>query len=136
MLDRSGQPCETYHSGDSITFRFHGRADSAIPRPVFRLEVHTTLGLVIGGANTRYHGHDVASLEGSFIVDYRIDRLMLVPGAYDISATLFDFDLKDPFDVRHRFQRFYVELGSPPDIDGVTSLGGQWSASFLPGSPA
>jgi ABC-2 type transport system ATP-binding protein len=135
MLDRSGQPCHTFHSGDTAIFRFHGRANSAIPQPVFRLEVHNTHGMVIGGANTRYHGHHVESLEGSFVIDYRVDHLMLVPGAYDISATLFDFDLKDPFDVRHRFQRFYVELGSPPDIDGVTSLGGRWSASFFPGAP-
>ena len=127
MLDRSGEPVETLLTGDAITFRIHVRAESHIAPPVFRLEVHNTHGMVIGAANTRYHGMSIDMPEGRFTIDYKIDRLLLVPGAYDISATLFDFDLKDPYDVRHRFQRFFVEFGSPPDIDGFTSLNGRWS---------
>ena len=56
---------------------------------------------------------------------------MLVPGAYDISATLFDYDLRDPYDARHRFQRFFVEYGSPPDVDGFVSLGGRWAGDVF-----
>ena len=127
MLDRSGEPIESLHTGDAITFRIHARADERIEPPVFRLEIHNTHGMVIGGANTRYHGMNLDMPGGMFTIDYEIDHLLLVPGAYDVSATLFDWDLKDPYDVRHRFQRFFVEFGSPPDLDGFTSLGGRWS---------
>jgi ABC-2 type transport system ATP-binding protein len=132
MLDRYGEPVSTVHTGDAITLRIHARSEDPIEQPVFRLEFHNTHGMVIGGANTRYHGLPIDSIDGAFTIDYEIDRLMLVPGVYDISATLFDYDLKDPYDVRHRFQRFYVELGSPPDTDGFTSLGGRWTPSLRP----
>ena len=127
MLDRSGEPIESLHTGDAITFRIHARAEHRIEPPVFRLEIHNPHGMVIGGANTRYHGMNLDMPGGMFTIDYEIDHLLLVPGAYDVSATLFDWDLKDPYDVRHRFQRFFVEFGSPPDLDGFTSLGGRWS---------
>ncbi|HUP73221.1 MAG TPA: ABC transporter ATP-binding protein [Acidimicrobiales bacterium] len=137
MLDRNGSPIEACHTGDAITYRIHARAQQPIEQPVFRLEIHNTHGMVIGAANTRYHGINLDMPAGSFTIDYQIDHLLLVPGTYDISATLFDYDLKDPYDVRHRFQRFHVAVGSPPDFDGVTSLGGQWSESALvPKSPA
>jgi ABC-type polysaccharide/polyol phosphate transport system ATPase subunit len=127
MLGRNGEPIESLQTGDTITFRIHARAEERIEPPVFRLEIHNTHGMVIGGANTRYHGMNLDMARGRFTIDYEIDHLLLVPGAYDISATLFDWDLKDPYDVRHRFQRFFVEFGSPPDTDGFTSLGGKWS---------
>jgi hypothetical protein len=122
-----GEPVDTVQTGGALTFRIYARAEQRIEPPVFRLEIHNTHGMVIGGANTRYQGMNLDIPEGSFTIDYQIDHLLLVPGAYDISATLLDWDLKDPYDVRHRFQRFFVEFGSPPDIDGFTSLGGRWS---------
>jgi ABC-2 type transport system ATP-binding protein len=131
MLDRNGSPIDACHTGDAITYRIHARADQPIEQPVFRLEIHNTHGMVIGAANTRDHGINLDMPKGFFTIDYQIDHMLLVPGTYDISATLFDYDLKDPYDVRHRFQRFYVAVGSPPDFDGVTSLGGQWSESAL-----
>ena len=135
MLDRQGQPVTTLHTGDKLVFRWHCRADERIEQPVFRLEFHNTHGMVIGAANTRYHSLPVEEIDGSFTVDYEIERLMLVPGSYDISATIFDYEHKDPYDVRHRFQRLQVEFGSPPDIDGFVSLGGRWVGDvFLPKS--
>jgi ABC-2 type transport system ATP-binding protein len=131
MLDRQGEPVATVHTGDRVVFRWHCRAEEHIDQPVFRLEFHNTHGMVIGAANTRYHGLPVDSIDGTFTIDYEIDRLMLVPGAYDISATLFDYDLRDPYDARHRFQRFFVEYGSPPDVDGFVSLGGRWSGDVF-----
>jgi hypothetical protein len=131
MLDRHGNPVTAVHTGDKLVFRWHCRADERIEQPVFRLEFHNTHGMVIGAANTRNHGLPVDTIEGEFVVDYEIDHVMLVPGAYDISATIFDYDHKDPFDVRHRFQRLWVELGSPPDVDGFVSMGGHWSGSVF-----
>lgn len=131
MLDRHGEPVTTVHTGDKMVFRWRCRADEPIEQPVFRLEFHNKHGMVIGGANTRYHDRRVDLVDGSFTLDYEIEHLMLVPGVYDISATLFDYDLKEPFDARHRFQRFYVEFGSPPDLDGFVSLGGAWTGDVF-----
>jgi ABC-2 type transport system ATP-binding protein len=136
MLDRRGEPVSILHTGDKVTFRWHCRADEPIEQPVFRLEFHNKHGMVISGSNTRYHDHSVDLIQGSFTIDYEIDRFLLVSGTYDISATLLDYDLKEPYDARHRFQRFYVEFGSPPDLDGFVSLGGRWSSEVFNPKPA
>ena len=93
MLDKTGATATNFTNGDPITFRLHFHTDRRIEMPVFRLEFHNTHGMVIGGSNTRQHELFVDAIDGSYTVDYVIDRLMLVPGSYDISATLFDFEL-------------------------------------------
>ena len=136
VLDGDGNSVTGLRTGDAVTFRFHCFADAEIPNPVFRLEVHNTHGMVIGAANTRYHHVLVERVAGEFTVDYHVDRFLLVPGPYDLSATIFDWDCKDPYDVRHRFQRIFVDGGSPPDTDGFVSLGGSWTAPVAHKAPA
>ena len=48
------------------------------------------------------------------MVDLTVDRLMLLPGTYDISASLYDYAIVHPFDFRQRAVRFDVDAGDPP----------------------
>ena len=131
ILNKDGLPTDTVLSGDAVTFRMEVSAEAAIENPAFRLEFHNPHGMVLAGSNTRYHSLATPTLVGKQRIDYHIDELRLLPGAYDLSATIFDLDDSDPYDVRHRFKRFYVELGSTIDFDGFVSLGGQWSSPVL-----
>jgi hypothetical protein len=99
---------------------------------VWRLEFFTVHGALIAAANTRVHGQVPDIVQGTGTVDYVVDKLMLVQGGYDLSATFFDYECQHPYDVRHRFMRFYVQRGNPPDEDGVVSLGGRWRGDDLP----
>ena len=135
ILDLEGRPHTGLETGGSCVFRIHWTAPEPIAKPVWRLEFHNVYGAIIGGANTRVHDQVPDIIHGSGTVDYVIDRLMLVQGGYDLSATLFDFECSKPYDVRHRFMRFWVQRGTPPDDDGHVSLGGRWNSSILPPSP-
>ncbi len=56
-----------------------------------------------------------------------VDRLMLLPGTYDISASLYDYAIVHPFDFRQRVVRFDVDPGTPHEtFGGVMSLDGRW----------
>jgi ABC-type polysaccharide/polyol phosphate transport system ATPase subunit len=132
ILDMFGNPLQSAHLGQDVTFRIRWSAERTIPKPVFRLEFHALNGMVVSATNTRYHEMVPDSVDGSGTVEYRVKRLMLTPGFYEISATFFDYDLAHPYDVRHRFLRFEVTRGMPPDVDGVVSLDGRWYGDDLP----
>lgn len=126
------EPVTRLQLGQGAVFRIHYSCDRPIHRPVFKLEFHTPNGTTIAAGNTRFHDRVPDVIEGDGAIEYRVPRLMLVPGLYDLSATLFDFEMLHPYDARHRFQRFEVGGGSPPDVDGVVSLDGEFFGDILP----
>jgi ABC-2 type transport system ATP-binding protein len=126
LLDSSGRSVTCVRTGDPVTFRFHYETLQPVPKPVFAFDVHTISGTHVAGTNTRDGGQSVDTLVGQGHVDLVVDRLLLVPGTYDVSAVLLDWTCSHVFDERHRFLRFDVERGHPEDSAGVVSLGGVW----------
>jgi ABC-2 type transport system ATP-binding protein len=135
VLDDHGNPVDSLLFGRAATFRLRWSAEERVSKPVFRFEFHAQNGTVISAVNTRYHDRTPDVIEGEGYVDFVVPRLLLVPGSYDLSATIFDYDMTHPHDVRHRFLRFDVARGLPPDVDGYVSLDGRWSGDVLPPQP-
>jgi ABC-2 type transport system ATP-binding protein len=127
LLDRDGHPVTTVRTGDPVTFRFHYDLSTPIDQPVFGMEIHTIDGVQVTGPNTKEAGLVPDRLEGSGHVDLHVDRLLLVRGIYDVSASLLDHACLHAYDVRHRAFRFDVERGEPAEQFGSVSLGGSWS---------
>jgi hypothetical protein len=90
------------------------------------MAVHTLNGTHVTGPNTRNADCVPEKLDGTGHVDLVFDRLLLVPGTYDLTVSLFDFHCLHPYDFRHKVLRFDVERGSLHEEYGVVSLGGQW----------
>jgi ABC-2 type transport system ATP-binding protein len=135
LLDEHGDPADRLRAGRPCTIRVHWFADGPIERPVWRLEFHSLTGQVLASSNTRYHDQVPEVIDGHGVIEYRVPRLLLVGGTYDLSATLFDFECRSPYDVRHRFVRFQVDHGSLRDSEGSFSMGGQWGGGALPVAP-
>ena len=131
ILDSRGQPTRELHTGDMVVFRIHYSIDEPISRPVWRIEFHDHLGNVIAGSNTKIYGKIPETVEGYGAIEYLVPTLLLTPGNYELSATLFDFGCVDPYDVRHRFMSFAVDHGTPPDFDGRFCMGGTWAGYVL-----
>src|SRR3954453_9255887 len=127
MLDDEEKPLSRLHTGESVTFRMHYRAKERIERPVFGFGLHTADGQHVTGPNTRDVEMIPAAVEGEGYVDFRVPRLMLVPGAFDVSVSVFDYACLHPYDFRTRALRFDVEVGTPHELYGVVSLGGRWT---------
>ena len=127
VLDADGTPTSKVHTGDRVTFRFHYATHEPIPTPVFGLGIHTVDGVHVTGPNTREAGVEVDRIDGSGIVDLVVERLLLLPGTYDISAALTDHAALHQYDYRHRAHRFDVGPGTPHETyGGVMSLDGRW----------
>jgi ABC-type polysaccharide/polyol phosphate transport system ATPase subunit len=127
LLDAHGRRTTKVHTGDEVTIRFHWAATQRITKPVFGMAIHQLSGVEVTGPNTRDAGVVPDAIEGEGITDLHVAGLMLVPGTYDITASLYDFACVHAYDHRHRTMRFDVEVGTPRESYGVVSLGGHWS---------
>jgi hypothetical protein len=118
-----------------MTVRLHFSVTQPIERPVFGIAVHTLEGMHVTGPNSREADCVPDRVEGSGHVDVTVDRLLLLPGTYDLTVAFTDYSALHPFDYRHRVLRFDVEAGEPREsFGGVVSLGGRWSVHADEGS--
>jgi ABC-2 type transport system ATP-binding protein len=105
----------------------HVRGHKKITRPVFSVGVRTVGGIEITNPNSREGGAVLKSLDGEEVVDLEIPRLLLLPGAYDVSATATDHSATRTYDHHQRILRFDVEPGKPHETTGgVVSFDGNW----------
>jgi ABC-type polysaccharide/polyol phosphate transport system ATPase subunit len=129
LLGVNGAPATDIHTGDPFTIRLHYAMSEPIPQPVFGVAIQTLEGFTVTGPNTRQAGAVPDQLSGTGHVDLRVDRLMLAPGTYDLSVSLYDYSCSHAFDFRHRTLRFDVERGNPVEEHGVMALGGSWEGA-------
>jgi ABC-type polysaccharide/polyol phosphate transport system ATPase subunit len=136
VLDASGEPVKRVRTGDTVVFRFHYKADTLIPKPVWGMALYTLDGVWVTGPSTREVGLFPDRLEPGEEgwVDLRVDRLLLLPGTYDVSASMFNITGAQVYDMRHRAFRFDVEFGDPHEEYGFVSLGGTWEGDILGGA--
>jgi ABC-2 type transport system ATP-binding protein len=136
LLDASGEPVKRVRTGDTVVFRFHYRSDILIRKPVWGMALYTLDGVWVTGPSTREVGLFPDRLEpgAKGWVDLRVDRLLLLPGTYDVSASMFNITGAQVYDMRHRAFRFDVEFGDPHEEYGFVSLGGTWEGDILDGA--
>jgi ABC-2 type transport system ATP-binding protein len=130
LIGPDGRPTTRVRTGDDVRLRLKYVAHEPIPRPVFGIAIHTLEGVHVTGPNTREAGLVPDQIHGDGQVDLHIPRLMLLPGTYDVSASLVDHEILHFFDFHQRSLRFDVDPGVPHEtFGGVVSLGGDWTHS-------
>ena len=131
LLGPDGQPTTSVRTGDSVTVRLHYSTREPVEKPVFGMAVHSVEGVELTGPNTRDAGMVPDRIDGSGSVELSIDSLLLLPGTYDLSGSVYDYSCQHPYDHRHRALRFDVEIGEPREEHGFLSLGGRWRVDAL-----
>jgi ABC-2 type transport system ATP-binding protein len=136
VLDASGNPSGSVRTGDRITIRLHYATTEPIERPVFGIGIETLGGQPLAGPNTRDVEVIPEKINGTGVVDMTIDRLLLLPGTYDVAASLYDYSCSHPYDHRLHVMRFDVEPGAPSQQHGSIALDGRWTIDGqTPGLP-
>ncbi|HEX2191662.1 MAG TPA: ABC transporter ATP-binding protein [Acidimicrobiales bacterium] len=134
LLDEGGRHTREALTGDAVTLRFHYALDRSVARPVFGMAIHTGDGIEV---TTAAMNADVTAAycgrQGH--VDLRVSSLPLLPGAYDVSATIADGATGAVLDEHRRAFRFVVDAGAPHGASGgIVDLGGSWH--LCPSLPA
>jgi ABC-2 type transport system ATP-binding protein len=127
LLDASGSSTTRVRTGAPMTVRLHWSAGQRIVQPVFGLALETLDGYYLWAHHSRDGDAVPDAIEGSGHVDLVVDRLMLQPGTFDVSASLNDYACQHVYDYRRRTLRFDVESGTPRESGGPVALGGQWA---------
>jgi ABC-2 type transport system ATP-binding protein len=127
IIGRDGAPTQSVRTGDRIIIRLHYSTSEPIERPVFGIGIETLNGVALAGPNTRDVDVVPEKINGTGVVEMAIERLMLLPGTYDIQVGLYDYSAVHPFDHRMHALRFDVEPGRPHQQHGVVALDGTWT---------
>jgi ABC-2 type transport system ATP-binding protein len=127
LLDGSGQPVTRVATGEPVTFRLHYATTEPVRSPVFSFAVSTPEGVLVTGPNTKEAKVWVDKVDGEGWVDMHVDRLMLLLGAYDITAECTNDSVTHSYDRLIKALRFDVQPGVPHETyGGLVSLDGQW----------
>jgi ABC-type polysaccharide/polyol phosphate transport system ATPase subunit len=136
VLDASGEPIKRIRTGDTVVFRFHYKCYALVQKPVWWMGLKTLDGVWVTAPGTHEVGLLPERIEpgAEGWVDLRVDRLLLLPGTYDLSASMFNITGGQEYDTRDRALRFDIEFGDPHEEHGVVSLGGVWEGDILDGA--
>ncbi len=127
LRDQHGQPTQTVRTGDPVDLLLRYRASQAIERPVFGISIQRLDGTEVASPNLRDGDLMPEKVNGEGWVQYRIGRLLLLPGTYDVTVTAYDDTLNHAYDHRERVLRFGVDFGTPHEERGLMSFGGEWA---------
>ena len=128
LLDGRGRPVDRVATGEAVTFRLHYATTEPVLNPVFGLAISTPEGMVVTGPNTKEAKVQVDKVDGEGTVDMHVERLLLLLGAYDITAACTNDSVTHTYDQAIKALRFDVRPGVPHETyGGVVSLDGRWS---------
>jgi ABC-type polysaccharide/polyol phosphate transport system ATPase subunit len=130
LLDEAGRATTRVSTGQPATVRLHWSSDEPIRRPVFCVAISTVEGVLVTAPTSREGGLDLDPMVGTGAVDVEVPSLPLLPGAYEISVSLWDRGVLHEFHHWQRAVRFDVAAGSSPDRGaGVLALGTKWATA-------
>jgi lipopolysaccharide transport system ATP-binding protein len=134
LCDAAGQPTQRFVTGAPLVVRLRYEARRRIARPVFGIAIYAG-GLQVTGPNTRVDGQPIPLVEGAGEISYRVDALPLLPGAYTLSAAVYDERELHPFD--HHHQCYPFQVASPDGVEryGLLDFAGQWEVA-VSGQPS
>jgi lipopolysaccharide transport system ATP-binding protein len=126
FLDEKGDPRRTLRTSEAVVARIRYRAYKKLDRPTFGVAIYRSDGVHINGPNTRLSGYDIDHIEGEGFIDYRVDALPLLPGIYQFSAAIYDYESIHPYDHHHRLYTFVVQPGATMEHEGLFQIPCRW----------
>ncbi|MEX0663510.1 MAG: ABC transporter ATP-binding protein [Acidimicrobiia bacterium] len=127
LLDADERRTTRTRTGEAVTLRLMFSASQPIERPVFGFGIARIDGVGVTGPNTQDYDMIPDKVEGHGHVDYHVPSLPLLPGTYDVNASINTIDLTSQYDGRVGALRFDVEPGGTPgERLGLISFRGSW----------
>lgn len=126
FVDVWGNERHVFQTGESMTACMRYRAHQRIDQPVFGIAIHRSDGLHLNGPNTKFASFPIDFVEGYGEIRYTIEKLPLLDGLYEFSATCYDYNCNHAYDHRHRAFPFRVRRGLIREEFGTLYMESQW----------
>jgi ABC-2 type transport system ATP-binding protein len=127
LVDHNGLSTNRVFTGEPVTVRLWYATSEPVGRPVFGVSLQTLQGVVVSAPTTKESEVVPEKIDGEGWVDLRLGQFPLLPGTYDITASLTDYTISHPYDVRRNVLRIDVDRRGQVEPAGIVSLGGHWS---------
>jgi lipopolysaccharide transport system ATP-binding protein len=124
--DGTGHPCRVFQTGDTLVARIHYQARVPVRKPAFGVAIYREDNSHINGPNTVQSGFEIDVLDGEGTVDYVIPSLPLLPGRYEFTAAIYDYQSVHPYDHQHRAYTFEVQAGELAAEEGLVHIPCRW----------
>jgi ABC-type polysaccharide/polyol phosphate transport system ATPase subunit len=126
FLDSEGKACRSVPSGGALHVRIEFVAHQRIERPVFGLAIYRNDGTHVNGPNTQLAGLPIEYIDGPGTVEYRIERIPLLPGGYTLSAAIYNWEGLHAYDHWHQAFPFVIEPGETNEVYGLVQMPARW----------
>jgi ABC-type polysaccharide/polyol phosphate transport system ATPase subunit len=135
FLDASGARTDQLRTGAPVTIRLRYAAAAPVHRPVFVVSVRTLDGTEVTRPSTATADLGLDPITSPGFVDLRIERLPVLPGVYDIGASLTDGVAAPDQGPPQRVQRVTIEPGDRTEEHGIISLDAVWEVTTIGARP-
>ena len=133
FLGEEMRPRRVFLTNEPMIVRIHYLARERVERPVFGLAfTHAGTGAHLSGPNNQFGKYDIPLVHGRGTVDYRLDRLPFLPGDYQVTTAIVDWDDTRRYDYWYECARFTVLPGGTRERYGLLALEGSWAHESLP----
>lgn len=126
LLGDDGRGRAVFETGETFVARLHFVAHQRVDMPVFGVAIFHSSGVHINGPNTRFSNFAIDCLEGRGTIDFRVDSLPLLEGAYEFSAAVYDYSCTHAYDHHHRLYPFHVQPRSVQERYGMVYMPCCW----------
>jgi ABC-type polysaccharide/polyol phosphate transport system ATPase subunit len=129
VIGPGGTPTDKVHTGDDVRLRVAYKVNEpgGVVRPVVGFGLHRLDGVLVSGANSREQGLIPEVLTGEGHFDFRIPKIGLLTGTYDLSAAIQNEICSETYDWWFEGFRFEVLPAVVYESEGVVTTFGQWS---------
>ena len=126
FLDSEGKACRSVPSGGALHVRIEFVAHQRIERPVFGLAIYRNDGTHVNGPNTQLAGLPIEYIDGPGTVEYKVERIPLLPGGYTLSAAIYDWEGLHAYDHWHQAFPLVIEPGETNEVYGLIQMPACW----------
>lgn len=139
FLGEEMRPRRVFLTNEPLIVRIHYHARERVETPLIGLAFyHAGSGTNLAGPNNQFSNYQISYIEGDGCLDYRVAKLPLLPGDYQISTAIYDWGDTHRYDYWHQCARFTVVPGGTGERYGLIAMEGSWihTASPSPVLPA
>ena len=116
-----------FMTNEPLIVRIHYHAKERIELPLIGVGFYSSSsGAHLAGPNNAFGNYRIPYIENDGYVDYRLERLPFLPGDYQISTAIYDWEDTHRYDYWHHCARFIVVPGGTRERHGLMALEGTW----------
>lgn len=126
LCNGQGEITDRFQPGSTLRVRMYYQCHERILRPTFGLAIYRQDGAHVNGPNSVDEGYHIEAIEGSGMMEYRIDSLPLNPGRYELTVAIYNRNSTIAIDHHHRMYPFEVMRPRGRAEEGVVHIPATW----------